>query len=226
MHGLDKTLLYGRQFDVSLVTAFTFHTGRDTTDDDDGIHVLHLVGKFSELDEFALADVTTQHGKVTITMLVFNHDIVGLASLHRERLVVGTATTEAEAKATTTAALRFFHDVAVDLEHITIISAERVLHITCEGSLVLTRKTDRQRILADTLSKAPCAEGGEVQFVVIVGHGRLATQTVVVEEFSHDALAVVEFLQVVDGRVAVRQFASLLVEHLRVRQSILDALKQ
>ena len=36
-------------------------------------------------------------------MLVFNHDIVGLASLHRERLVVGTTTTEAEAKATTTA---------------------------------------------------------------------------------------------------------------------------
>ena len=40
------------------------------------------------------------------------------------------------------------------------------------------------------------------------------------------AVIVVEFLQVVDGRVAVRQFASLLVEHLRVRQSILDALKQ
>ena len=83
------------------------------------------------------------------------------------------------------------------------------MHITREGSLVLTRKTYRKRVLADALSKAPSTEGGEVQFVVVACNSWLAAETVVVEELSLNALATVELLQVMDGGVAVRKFGKL-----------------
>ena len=226
MHRTNETLLNSWKLDVLLVATFTFHTGRDTTDDDDGIHVGNFLGEVVKLDELAFADVTTQHREVTIAVLVLNHDVVSLASLHWERLVVGAATSEAEAEATTTAALRLFYDVAIHLEHIAVIGREGVLHITREGSLVLTRKTYRKRVLADALSKAPSTEGGEVQFVVVACNSWLAAETVVVEELSLNALATVELLQVMDGGVAVRKFAGLSIEDFRVRQRILDTLEE
>ena len=84
MHSLDEVLLHGGQLDGLLVAAFAFHTGGDTTDDDDGVGTLHLIGQVSEVDEFAFADVATQHGELSVVVAVLDADVVGLASLHGE----------------------------------------------------------------------------------------------------------------------------------------------
>ena len=130
MHSLHQHLLNLGQFDVLLVTTLAFHAGRDTTDNDDSVSTFHLVGQIGEVSQLTLTDVATQHGKLTIAMLVVDDNVVGLASLHRERLILYTTT---EAEATTATALILLNNLTIDLQHIAIIGCQRVLHLTREG---------------------------------------------------------------------------------------------
>ena len=84
MHSLDKQLLYNRQFDILLITTLTFHAGRDTTDDDDGVGHLHLVGQISEVSQLTLADITAQHGEIAVATTIFNYYVIVLAFLYGE----------------------------------------------------------------------------------------------------------------------------------------------
>ena len=117
MHGLDKTLLTGRQFDSLLVATLAFHTGRDTTDNDDSISSLHLISQRRVVHLLTLTDVTTQHREVTITTTILNNNVVVLTLLNIERLVVSATASEAEATetaTTTSTRLASLDGVAVD----------------------------------------------------------------------------------------------------------------
>ena len=59
MHRLYQTLLHDRQLDVGLVSALAFHTGRDTANDNDDIHIFHFLSEAVELDRLTLTDIAT-----------------------------------------------------------------------------------------------------------------------------------------------------------------------
>ena len=170
MHSLHEHLLNLWQFDVLLVATFAFHLGRDTANDDNGIGFTGFFGQIVEVYEDTLADVTTQHGKLSVAVLVFNHDVVGLAFLDGERLVLRFTS---EAKETTSTSLCLFHHFAIYLQHIAVICGQCVFHLTSKGGYILTTDTYRQCVATYALSKSPGSESGEVQFVVIVDLGRL-----------------------------------------------------
>ena len=157
-------------------------------------------------------------------MAVFNLHVVGLAGLYGERLVLHPAPEESESAAA--AALRLLDHLAVHLEDVSVVGGERVLHLAGERGLVLSADAHREAVAADALGEAPCAEGGEVELVVVVGLGGLAGQFAVVPELHLHALAAVEVLQVVHGLVLVVQLARLVVDDVRVGHSGANAFEQ
>ena len=76
MHIAEQNLLNFRQFDILLITALTLHAGRDTTNDNNGISLLDLVGQVGEVSELTLTDVATQHSEVAVATLVLNHNVI------------------------------------------------------------------------------------------------------------------------------------------------------
>ena len=229
MHGLEKLLLHLRQVDGLLVATLAFHTGRDATNDDNGVGNTHFLGNLGEdgLSRLTLADVATQHGEIASTTTIFEHDIVILAFLHIERLVVGTTSAEAEASETTTSAtFAFFDDLAVHLQHITVVGGEGVFHLARERGGVLTADAHGEAVVVDAVGKAPCTEGREVEFVVVAGLVGFALQTSVVPELHKHTLAIVELGQMVHGGIVIVQFASLVVDDLGARNGCLDAFQQ
>ena len=134
MHGLDEALLHHGQLNVLLVAAFALHLCRDTADDDDGISILHLLGQFGELGQVALADVGAEHGEVAVAAAILDGEVVGLASLHWERLVFRLA---AEETAATAIWLRVFHHLVVHAQHIAVVAHHGVLHVARESGLIL-----------------------------------------------------------------------------------------
>ena len=223
VHGLHEHLLHLGQFDVLLIATLTFHLSRDTSDDDDGIGSLHIVSERSKVHEVALADITTQHGELSVAVLVFDHDVIGLTFLHRERLILRLAS---EAEETTTTRLRLFHHFTVHLQHIAVIRHQRVLHLTCKVSDILTTHTNRKRVTTHTLGKAPGTEGREVQFVIVVGLSRLTSEFLIIKELHLRALSTIEVLQMVDGVILIIEFTGLLVDHVGTRHGGLDTLQQ
>ncbi len=223
MHGFYEQLLNDRQFNGLLVAALTLHTCRDATDDDDGIGALHLIGQFCEVDELALADVAAQHGELSAVVAVLYADVVGLASLHGERLVLHTAT---EAEAAASARLAFFHHLAVNLQDIAVVSGQCVFHFTRERRLILSADAHGECVAAHTVGKAPGTEGREVQFLVVAFGHRFTAHVSVVPELYQHALTVVEVEQVRHSLVFVVQLACLLVDDVGIGHCLADALQQ
>ena len=209
---------------MSAVAAFALHLGRDAADDDDGIGHAHLLGEVGEVGEDALADVTTQHGELSVAMTVFDLYIIGLAGLDGERLVFGLPS---EAEAATHATFGFFDHLAIDLQDIAVVGGQRVFHLTGESGLILTADTHGERVATHALGKAPGAEGGEVERLgMVFGLGRLACEFLIIIELYLHALAAVEVLQVVDGGILVVEFAGLAVDDVRVRQGSTESVEQ
>ena len=229
MHRLHEQLLHHWQVDGLLVATLAFHTGRDTADDDDGISHADFLCQIGEVGEFALADVTTEHGELSVATTVFDHHIIGLASLYGEAFVVGATASEAEASetTTTTAALVFLHDLAVDLQDITVVSVQGVLHLTGESSLVLTCDAHGEIIVVHTFGKAPGSEGGEVELIgIVIALHRITFEVLVVPELHEHTLAIVEVLDMVYGGVFVVQLTGLVVDNLGTGDGILDTLQK
>ena len=220
MHGLQEHLLHLGQIDVGLVASFAFHLCGDTTDDNDGVGSTHFLGEVGEVDEDSFADITAQQGELAVVVTVFDDDVVGLASLDGERLVFHLA---AETEPAAHASLGLFDHLAVDAEGIAVVGRQRVFHLAREGGLVLAADADGKGIATHAVGKAPGAEGGEVELVVIVGlHGR-AFHRGVIPEFHLGTPALVEVGQMVDGGVLIVQFAGLVIDDVGIGDSSLDA---
>ena len=227
MHGTYQHLLHLGQFDVLLVATFSLHACRDTTDDDDGVGHAHLLGQVGEVSQSAFADITTQHGEVACAATIFYHDVISLALLYIERLILGTTATSEASEATTATAFVLLNYLTVYLQHIAIIGRERIFHLASEGSLVGTADAYGQVVVGDALGKAPGTKGREVQFLIVTRlDGVLEVGVSVVPELYLHTLAIVEFLQMVHGGIFIIQFTSLVVDNFCVGQGVPDAFEQ
>ena len=159
-------------------------------------------------------------------MTVFDDNVIGLTLLDWERLVVGSAASEAKAEAATTAALSLFNHMTIHLEHIAVIGRERIFHVAREGGLILSADAYRERVLADALGKTPRAEGREVQLVIVTRRSWLATQLLIVIELYEHTLAIVEVLQMMYSSLTISEFAGFLIENISARHRLLNALEQ
>ena len=89
-------------------------------------------------------------------MAILDADVVGLASLHGERLVLYPAT---EAEAAASARLAFFHHLAIHFQDIAVVSGQCVFHFACERRLILSADAHGECVATDAVGKAPGTEG-------------------------------------------------------------------
>ena len=226
VHGANQALLYGGKFDVGLVTAFAFHLGGDTADHQDDVGLGGHLLLSGEVGVFALAEVGAEHGEGTCAPAILDFHVDLLTGLYVKGLVLDTAAAEAESAHAAGGGLGVLYHAAVHLEDVAVVGGHGVAHGTGEIRDILALDADGDLVGGHALGKAVCAEGAEVQGIVVPAHDRLAFELVVVEELHEHALALVEFREVIDGVVVVGQLAGLGIQDGGSGDGGLDAVQQ
>ena len=224
MHGLDKALLDSGKLDGAAVASLTLEAGGDTTDDDDGVSILDLLGKVVELREPALAELGVQHGELAGTLGILDLDVVRLACLDVEGLGGdGTAETESTACGGS-AGNGLVNDLSVDGQDIIAVGGYGIVERAGEIRDETAGDTGRDIIGIDTVGETIATESAEVEggSIITLCCG-LAGELAVVEELHIESLAVIEVTDMVGGGIIVHDLAGLGIEHLGAGNGSLDA---